>query len=122
MTKMVSRGRAAWASAIVFLAGISVASAQGGTQPITLVDPLGGKESFSTVATNIANFLFVDIAIPLSIIMVLVGAFQMMTSAGEPDKISQARKTIMYAAIGLGIAIVAGGITTLLKSILTGSS
>lgn len=121
MITMVKQGKAAWASTIVFLAGIGVASAQGGTQAVTLVDPLGGGESFSTVATNVANFLFVDIAIPLSIIMVLVGAFQMMTSAGEPDKISQARKTILYAAVGLGIAIVAGGITTLLKSILTGS-
>lgn len=126
MIKMVKQGKAAWASAVVFFIGIGVAFAQGGTQAqaITLCDPLGGSgcapgtETFATVATNIANFLFVDIAIPLSVIMVLVGAFQMMTSAGEPEKISQAKKTITYAAIGFGIALVAGGITTLLKSIL----
>lgn len=128
MIKMVGQGRAVWVSAIVFFAGIGVAFAQGGTQAITLCDPLGGNgcapgtETFATVATNVANFLFVDIAIPLSVIMVLVGAFQMMTSAGEPEKISQAKKTMTYAAIGFGIALVAGGITTLLKSILTGSS
>ena len=119
---MVKQGKAAWASVVVFFTGIGVALAQGGTQAITLTDPLGGSETFSTVATNVANFLFVDIAIPLSVIMVLVGGFQMMTSAGEPEKISQAKKTITYAAIGFGIALVAGGITTLLKSILTGSS
>ena len=124
MIRLVKNGKAAWASAVVFSAGVGVALAQGGTQSqtITLTDPLGGSETFSTVATNVANFLFVDIAIPLSVIMVLVGAFLMMTSAGEPEKISQARKTILYAAIGFGIALVAGGITTLLKSILTGSS
>ena len=109
MTKMAKQGRAVWASAIVFLAGVGVAFAQGGTQAIKLTDPLGGSETFSTVATNIANFLFVDIAIPVSVIMVLVGAFQMMTSAGEPEKISQAKKTMTYAAIGFGIALVAGG-------------
>jgi uncharacterized membrane protein YidH (DUF202 family) len=119
---MAKKGRGVWVSTVVFFAGMGVAFAQGGVQTITLVDPLGGSETFATVATNIANFLFVDIAIPLSVIMVLVGAFQMMTSAGEPEKISQAKKTILYAAIGLAIAIVAGGITTLLKNILTGSS
>lgn len=128
MMEIAKKGRAVWVSAIVFFAGMGVAFAQGGTQAITLCDPLGGSgctpgsETFATVATNIANFLFVDIAIPLSVIMVLVGAFQMMTSAGEPEKISQGKKTILYAAIGLAIAIVAGGITTLLKSIITGSS
>ncbi len=88
----------------------------------TLTDPLGGKETFISVANDIAHFLLYDIAIPLSVIMVLVGAFQFITGGGDPAKISEARKTILYAAIGLGVALIAGGITSLIKSILPNGS
>jgi Type IV secretion system pilin len=88
------------------------------SQPITLTDPLGGNETFTSVATAVAGFLFWDIAMPLSIIMILVGAFQLMTSSGDPEKVSQGRKTILYAAIGFAIALIAGGITSLIKSLI----
>jgi hypothetical protein len=88
------------------------------SQAISLTDPLGGKETFTTVATAVAGFLFWDIAMPLSVVMVLVGAFQLMTSAGEPEKVSQGRKTLMYAIIGFAIAFVAGGITNIIKSLI----
>lgn len=110
----------------VFLVTAEVAFAQNASNPVKLCDPLGtncqtGNETFISIANNIAGFLFTDIAIPLAVIMVLVGAFQMMTSAGEPEKISQAKKTMTYAAIGFGIALVAGGITQLIKNVLTGA-
>lgn len=87
-------------------------------QPITLADPLGGNESFTSVATAVAGFLFWDIATPLAVIMVLVGAFKLITSAGNPEKVSEGRKTILYAAVGLAIALVAGGIVSIIKSLL----
>jgi hypothetical protein len=96
----------------LFISGIAHAQ----SQSITLTDPLGGNETFLSVATAVGGFIFWDIAMPFSIIMVLVGAFQLMTSAGEPEKVSQGRKTIMYAAIGFAIALIAGGITNIIKS------
>jgi hypothetical protein len=95
----------------------------GGGATVTLCDPLGsncaqGTETFTSVANNVANFLLVDIAIPLSVIMVLVGAFQIMTAAGDTEKFATGRKTVTYAAIGLALAIIAGGVTSLLKSFL----
>jgi hypothetical protein len=93
----------------------------------TLCDPLGGNgcapgtETFSSVATAVASFLFWDVAMPLSVIMVLVGAFKFMTSAGDPEKVSEARKTILYAAVGFAIACLCGAITNIIKSFVTGS-
>ena len=112
--KAAKKVEAAWASVIIFFAGIGIAFAQ----TIKLVDPLGGGETFTSVATAVAGFLFWDVAAPLSTIMVLVGAFQLITSAGNPEKVSQGRKTILYAAIGLAIALVAGGIVSLIKSLI----
>ncbi|HUC31617.1 MAG TPA: hypothetical protein VMR99_02950 [Candidatus Paceibacterota bacterium] len=88
---------------------------------ICLTDPLGGSESFTSVATAVAVFLFWDIALPLCTIMVLVGAFQLITSSGDPEKVSKGRKTILYAAVGFAIALVAGSITNIIKSFITGA-
>ena len=73
------------------------------------------------VATAVAGFLFWDIAAPLATIMVLVGAFQLITSSGDPEKVSQGKKTITYAAIGLVVALIAGGIVSIIQSFVSGS-
>jgi hypothetical protein len=109
-------------SVIVWVTTTAVAlGVQNGT-PVTLCDPLGnncayGNETFSSVALRVTSFIVVDIVIPLASIMVLVGAFQMMTSAGEPEKYTQGRKTILWAAVGLVVALLATSVVTLIKSI-----
>lgn len=120
MAKVGRKLNAAWVSAVIFALGAASALANGVTQSVTLNDPLGGA-SFATVANNVVSFLSTTIAIPLTAIMVLVGAFQMSTSAGDPEKFSQARKTIVYAAIGFGIALIATGVTSIIKNLI-GSS
>ncbi len=88
-------------------------------QTVTLTDPLGGA-TLPTVLANVIAFLSTTIAIPLTVIMVLVGAFQMMTSAGNPEKFSKAKTTLLYAAVGFAIAFLASGITTLISNVLQG--
>ena len=121
----------AWAAAGFFFVWLNVAFAQittnGGGSPtsITLCNPLGGSgcngtTSFSTVASNVLYFIYADIALPLSVLMALVGGFQLMTSAGDPEKVSRGRKTLLYAAIGLVVVIVAGGVQYLIQSIING--
>jgi hypothetical protein len=117
MMKMAKKSGATAMVAISSFLILKIAHAQ----TIKLVDPLGGNESFTSVATAAAVFLFWDIAVPLSVIMVLVGAFQLITSAGDPEKVSQGRKTILYAAVGLAVALVAGSVVTIIKSFITGS-
>ena len=90
-------------------------------QGVTLCDPLGnncqyGGETFQSVATNVAAFIFWDIASPLAVIMVLVGAFQLITSSGNPEKVSKGRKTILWAAVGFVLAILAGGIVKIIQN------
>ncbi len=103
---------------------IALAQSNTGNTSISLCDPLGnncayGNETFQSILTNVIAFLS-GIAIPITVIMVLVGAFQMMTSSGDPEKFTQGRKTLTYAAIGFAIAILASGITSLINNILTG--
>ena len=109
----------AWAAIVVFCASAASVFADNNTT-ITLNDPLGGA-NFATVANNVIFFLSTTVAIPLTAIMVLVGAFQMTTSAGDPEKVSKGRKTLLYAAIGFLVALIATGITSVIKSVITGS-
>lgn len=103
---------AAWIWGVLFLLARPVFA-----DNITLQNPIG-TSSFTTVANNVLYFIYADIAIPLCVIMVLVGGFQMMTSAGDPEKVSQGRKTLTYAAVGLVVVILAGSAVTLIQNLL----
>jgi Type IV secretion system pilin len=118
MKTMAKRGWIMGTTIISSFLVYKIASAQ---SQVSLTDPLGGQETFTTVVNNVVGFLAVDIAIPLTVIMVMIGAFQIMTAGGDPEKFSSGRKTILYAAVGFAIAVIAGGVTTLIKSIITGS-
>lgn len=110
------RGVKKWGAAATAVAISMATTVMAHAQGIILADPLGGQETFTSVATAVAEFLFWDIATPLSVIMVLVGAFQLITSSGDPEKVSKGRKTIMYAAIGLAVALLAGSVVNIVKS------
>ena len=58
----------------------------------------------ATIVLNIAEDL-IQLAGLIAFAFVIIGGFQFMTSAGEPDKASKARKTIISALIG---AVAAG--------------
>ena len=85
-----------------------------------LVNPLGSTTSFSDVLGAIGSFLLA-IAVPLCGIMVVVGGFQMLTSAGDPTKFSNGKKTLIYAAVGFVVVLLASSVVPVIKSILGGS-
>ena len=55
---------------------------------------------------------------PIAILMVLWGAFMLMTAAGSPDKVKKAKEVLLYAVIGIAIAIMAQGIIFVIRSFL----
>jgi Type IV secretion system pilin len=94
----------------------------GGTgQTIQLQNPLGAScNNLTCPLTTVTNFLF-TIAIPLCGIIILIGGFQMMTAAGNPEKFSKGRKTLLYAVIGFVVVLLAGSVATLIRSTLGGN-
>ena len=59
-----------------------------------------------------------DIAIPLGIVILVWGGIQIMTAAGSEEKVTQGKKTIMWAVIGTGIVILVDFIVGFVKEIL----
>jgi hypothetical protein len=124
MIRKWAKRAAVFASGLELIA-IKFAFAQGfaptGNTPVTLPNPLGANSTFQTVVASATNFLIL-IAIPLTTIMALVGAFQMLTAAGDPEKFSKGQKTLIYAAVGFFIVLIAGSIVNIIKSIFGASS
>ena len=94
---------------------------QGGvTVPTCPPDQICNPLKYGTIQeiiNTIASFLF-TISIPIVTIMVLYGAFMLLTSGGNEERIKTGRKVILWAIIGFVVMLIAGGMTELTKSIL----
>lgn len=58
--------------------------------------------------------ILLRLAVVVAIIFVIIGGVKYITSEGEPDKLSQALKTIISAVVGLAISIVAATVISFL--------
>ncbi len=78
--------------------------------------------SLSDIFKNVVNILLYVIG-ALSVIMLIVGGIRYATSAGNSANVTAAKNTIMYALIGLVIAVLAYAIVNfVLGAITTGSA
>jgi Type IV secretion system pilin len=71
-----------------------------------------GLPTVKATSQNLQNGLAALFAIlgVLAVVMVVVGGFQLVMSQGDPQAAGRARMTVIYAVIGLAIAISAEGI------------
>lgn len=71
----------------------------------------GPAPSFMSIVTNGVNtFLFIIGAI--AVLMIIYGGFKYVTSAGDSTALSSAKNTILYAVVGLVVAIAAYAIAS----------
>jgi hypothetical protein len=59
-------------------------------------------------------------AIIVSIIMIIIAAFKYITASGDTEKFSQAHKSLIYASVGIAVAILAGGVPYIIGSFFEG--
>ncbi len=83
---------------------------------IPLSNPLSPCTDALCLLGKIILFLY-NLAIPVTVIMVLVGGFQILTAAGDPEKFSTGRKTILYAAVGFTVVFFANSIVPIIRDI-----
>jgi len=65
----------------------------------------------------IATWLF-NIAIPITVAMIVYSGVIFLISRGETGKVTQARKILLYAVVGFTIILIGKGFITLIESIL----
>lgn len=64
------------------------------------------KTDANDIVSQVINFLLMAIAV-VSVFMLIIGGFKYTTSNGDANKVTSAKNTIMYALIGLIVAIFA---------------
>jgi len=86
-----------------------------------LYDPLGcsGDKNGGLVCVlhNILSALRI-IAVPIVSIMVIVGAFQILTAGGDEEKIKTGRHTITWAVVGFAIIFLAENVAGIIQSVI----
>ncbi len=66
---------------------------------------------------TVTDWIFL-IVLGLSIIFILIGAFNFITAGGSPEKAATGRQYLIYAVIGIIVAILAKAIPAIAKSII----
>jgi magnesium-transporting ATPase (P-type) len=69
------------------------------------------------VFTRITNWLFTGLMI-MSVIMLIVAGYKYLFSGGSEENTGAARKTIVYAVIGIAVAMVSKAVPFLIQSVL----
>ena len=67
---------------------------------------------------TIADYLFV-ILLLVAIVMIVWSGFEFVTAAGSTDKVNAARTKIVWALVGIAIALAAKGLVRLVAAILS---
>ena len=86
---------------------------------VTIINPLeaGGVNNFDQLLTKIITGV-AGIVASLSVIMIIIAGILYLTSAGSPERIGVAKKALIYAIVGIVIAIAAESIAIIIKTTL----
>lgn len=68
---------------------------------------------------RILNWLF-TILIVVAIIFLIIGAYNFVTAAGSPEKVEAGKKSIMWALVGVAVALLARGLIVLVRKVIVG--
>ncbi len=74
-------------------------------------------DTFEELLGVIINFLF-WVAVAISPLLILIGAFYFITAAGDPTRIETGKKIILWTCVGLFIILFAWGLIALVKTVL----
>jgi len=64
--------------------------------------------------TRIIDFLFYFLLVA-AVIAIIIAAFHFVTAAGDPEKVKIARSYVIYALVGVIVALLSKGLVELMK-------
>ena len=80
------------------------------------VPDLTGDELILALETLI-DWLFTILLI-VAVIFIVLAAFTFVTASGDPDKVGKARNFVLYALIGVAVAVAARGLVAFVRLIM----
>jgi hypothetical protein len=101
----VTVGLVAVAPQVSAINAVGDACSKTGTSSSLICNSVGKDNAVTTVKSIIDTLLFA-LGI-VAVIMIIIGAFKYVVSGGDASSIASAKNTILYAVIGLVVAILA---------------
>jgi len=98
------------ASLVPLVTNAQISNLQWGTSKIQ------NESDILTFITSILNWVF-GLLLIVSVAMILYAGFRYITAAGDEGKVKSAKKTLTYALIGIGIALLSKAIVLVIASI-----
>jgi hypothetical protein len=80
--------------------------------------PISTVQQLLNLMCNVFGWMFYGLIV-LSLIMIIIAAFNYTTAGGEAEKVSKANKMILYAAIGIAVALLAKGIPLIVANFIS---
>jgi len=106
---------------VLSAAGVSlipfVAKAQQFNVPPPVANNVNDIVGRGGILCDIFGLLF-TLLIVIAVILVLWAAFQYLTAGGAEDKIKKANAQLIYAAVAIGVALLARGVPNIIGSFL----
>ena len=84
--------------------------------PPKITDPFGGTTLLG-VGNKFINFLLAMIVIAAVVVIVIAG-FRMVVGGGNPSQVAKAKKAILWAIIGLAVALMSFAIVQIIQRFL----
>ena len=97
--------------ALAPIGGFALAVSHGDELPNLVIVGKGG------VLDKITNILFTAL-LTVAAIFITIAGYQYATAAGDPEKLTKAKQSLIYAIVGVIIAFGARGVVKLIESIL----
>jgi hypothetical protein len=88
--------------------------------PVTILNIITAL-TLEEAVNRILNFLFF-LALALAVIMILYAAFLLMTSHGNDKQVTKAKTIMTWTIMALAIILLAKGLASAIRGIITGSS
>ena len=83
---------------------------------IRICNPIQACE-FNELIENIISFIF-NVAVALAPLMIIIGAFYIMSAGGNPKRIETGKNIILYTVIGFAVILFARGLINIIQNIL----
>ena len=75
------------------------------------------KESIQELIDAIAKWVYWT-ALALAPLMIIIGAFYLITASGDPDRVNTGRKIITWTIVGIAVVLLAASLIPVIKEIL----
>ena len=104
-------------SLVLAVALVGSASAAIATPTATIPVGITTAQGFIEAMRTLTDWLFV-ILVVVAVIFIVLAGLQFITGGGDPTQVSAARTKLIFAAVGIGIALLARGLPAAIENLI----